>query len=353
MEERIAVLIPAYNPDEKMITLVESMAAEFAHIIVVNDGCDASFSPIFDTVKENVSLVVHEINKGKGRALKTGYAYALEHLSSVQGVVTVDADGQHTVSDVRRCCEVFLANPKEAVFGCRDFTSDEKIPPRSRFGNRLTSRLLKFFCDISLSDTQTGLRVLPREILPAMLEVEGERYEYEMNGIFALKEQGVSWSEVPIEVIYIDDNESSHFNPIKDSLKIYKVFLKFCISSFGSAILDLLIFALLERTIAGLYPLYHIFVSTAVARVCSGTFNFFMNRAVFGGKTKVSTSSGRYLTLWVIQMCVSAILVNGLSRLIPVGTTLIKFVVDTLLFFFSYKIQQKWVFAGESKSRES
>ena len=206
---------------------------------------------------------------------------------------------------------------------------------------------MKFFCDIVLSDTQTGLRVIPMFAVPELLEVKGERYEYEMNAIFAMKDMNLEWTEVPIEVIYIDDNESSHFNPIKDSLRIYKVFLKFCLSSFGSALIDLLIFTLLSHNLAGLLGKYLIQGSTVIARICSGIFNFSINRWIFSGKkkqTKAVVSGPKYLVVWLVQMILSAELVHLGAAYIPISPTVIKIVIDTILFFISYKIQQKWVF---------
>ncbi|MBR1472029.1 MAG: bifunctional glycosyltransferase family 2/GtrA family protein [Lachnospiraceae bacterium] len=348
----IIALIPAYAPEQSMADLIRELTAEFSHIVVVDDGCGEAYAGIFAQAAAfpQVHILKHEENKGKGRALKTGFAYILEHFPKALGVVTLDADGQHTVKDTLCCCEAFRRQPGSIVFGCRDFASDHQIPARSRFGNRLTSRLMKFFCDISLSDTQTGLRVHALSYLPELLKVEGERYEYEMNVIFYLKEIGVPFAEVPIEVIYLNNNESSHFNPIVDSFKIYKVFFKFCISSFGSAILDYLIFLLVSGGLLrflgadAAVMLYRIEISTVIARVCSGLFNYHFNRHIFRSREGVSSSGPRYLLLWVIQMTISALLVKNLVLLAGGKEWLIKPLVDTLLFFISYKVQQLWVF---------
>ncbi len=348
----IIALIPAYNPDKGMIDLVEELSKHFAHIVIVDDGCGEAYAQIFEKVSAypQVKLLKHEENKGKGRAIKTGFSYITEHYADALGVVTLDADGQHTVADTLKCCEKFRENPEGIVFGCRDFASDLQIPARSRFGNRLTSRLMKYFCDISLSDTQTGLRVHSMSYLPQLLEVTGERYEYEMNVIFHLKEIEVPFTEVPIEVIYLNNNEGSHFNPIVDSYKIYKVFFKFCISSFGSGILDYLLFLLLtallkEFATEGSFALtYSIEISTVVARICSGLFNYNFNRKIFQSREGVASSGSRYLLLWLVQMCISAMAVKGFVMLAGGLEWLIKPLVDPTLFFLSYKIQQKWVF---------
>ena len=359
--ESLVALVPAYCPEESMIESVKALSNEFPAVVIVDDGCSDKYLPIFDAVRDLPGVVIlkHPENRGKGCALKTGFKYVLEHFPEAKGVVTLDADGQHTVKDTLRCCEKFLENPGSIVFGCRDFESDEKIPPRSRFGNRLTSRLMKFFCDIKLSDTQTGLRVHSMSYMKELIEVEGERYEYEMNVIFKLKDMDVPFVEVPIEVIYLDNNSSSHFNPIKDSIKIYKVFLKFCISSFGSFLIDIAIFTAICKLIGAfadkesLVYAYEIYIATAIARVCSGIFNYNFNRWIFKSKSKVSSSGPKYLVVWLIQMCISAICVDNLVKLIGGENTLTKsltkFAVDMILFFISYKVQQLWVFKSNKE----
>lgn len=354
-EKQVVVLIPAYNPDQKMTGLIEELSKEYEHIVVVNDGCSKEYDSVFDGLKNNekidgeIHLVVHEVNKGKGRALKTGYSYIMEKFPDALGVITVDADGQHTPTDTRKCVKQFLSEPTKAVFGCRDFSENSGIPARSLFGNRVTSRLMKFFCDIELTDTQTGLRVIPTSAIPELLQVKGERYEFEMNAIFDMKDNDLEWTEVPIEVIYIDNNESSHFNPIKDSLRIYKVFMKFCLSSFGSALLDLIIFTIMSHVLVAVAGDYLIQVSTIIARICSGIFNYCINKWIFSGKkkTKASVSGPKYLLLWLVQMLLSAELVDIAAKFIPINATVIKIVIDTILFFISYKIQQKWVFKSK------
>ena len=336
-EARIVVLVPAYNPDEKMIDFINQLDKDFEHIVVVNDGCDSSFDKIFDAVKEKATIIKHEVNKGKGRALKTGFGYIKDNLSDAYGVVTVDADGQHTPEDTKSCCAKFIETGCKPVFGCRDFLSDTKIPPRSRFGNRLTSHLLQHFCDIKLSDTQTGLRVLPVSSLQDMLEVKGERYEYEMNMIFALKNLGLGWSECPISVIYIDDNESSHFDPIKDSMRIYKVFLGYFAVALVAFILDIVLFTLFVPYIGNVLPAAGIFgavaLGTVAARCCSGVIKLISSRLING--KKVSGYGMRHSVCWVVLMLLSAGIVGGIKAALPViNATVIKVIVDILLSIF-------------------
>lgn len=359
--ESLIALVPAYCPEKSMIESVTALSREFPAVVIVDDGCGEEYAPIFDAVRELPGVVIlkHPENRGKGCALKTGFKYVLEKHPDAKGVVTLDADGQHTVKDTLHCCEEFLKNPDSIVFGCRDFESDEKIPPRSRFGNRLTSRLMKFFCDIKLSDTQTGLRVHSMKYLKELTEVAGERYEYEMNVIFALKDMGVPFVEVPIEVIYLDNNSSSHFNPIKDSIKIYKVFFKFILSSLASYVLDyalsllLLKLALPMGVEKGILPVFlknHITeTSVGVARVCSGIFNFSLNRKVFASREGKARSGVKYFVVWFVQMLLTAGSIKFMVDKLEINYTVSYILVSVILFFISYKVQQLWVFKNKKE----
>ena len=360
MHNDIIALIPAYNPDRGMIQLVQDLKKEIPQIVVVDDGCSSEYDEVFSAIEKDVTLLHHEVNQGKGRALKTGFSYIMEHYPEVKGVVTLDADGQHTVADTVHCCEKFLEDTRTVVFGCRDFLSDTKIPPRSRFGNRLTSRLLKFCNDISLSDTQTGLRVVSYACLKDLCEIRGDRYEYEMNMIFRLKELDIPFVEVPIEVIYIEDNASSHFNPIVDSFKIYKVFFKFILSSVISFLVDIILFTILVKLIPDKEPEgealayllmieYQTVISTWIARIFSGAVNYSINRRVFKREHQSKGSAARYLVLWFVQMMLSAFFVYTLVKVLHGNATITKMIVDVILFICSFKVQQLWVFKSEKK----
>ncbi|MCQ2522065.1 MAG: bifunctional glycosyltransferase family 2/GtrA family protein [Lachnospiraceae bacterium] len=390
--EKVIALIPAYNPDEKMSDLVVELKEKFAHILIVNDGCSSDYDAIFAalapeagravteadgilykdgttifTGPDGVTLLKHNVNKGKGHALKTGITYIKNAFPDALGVVTADADGQHKMKDIVNCCDAFLENPKEAIFGCRDFYGDTEIPARSVFGNRVTSRLMKFFCDIKLSDTQTGLRVLPLSRADLFLSTKGERYEYEMNCIFEMKNADLAWKEVPIEVIYLDGNISSHFNPFLDSIRIYKVFLKFCLSSVGSAVVDIGLFALFSFLFGKIMPdPFMLFgklsvpkakmvpaTSNVLARICSGIFNYSINKMIFKHRGKVRESGPKYLVLFLISMTIATALVTVFTNLCGEKySILIKILVDCVIFFANYKVEQLWVFKNKKKEEE-
>lgn len=356
---RISVIVPSLNPDEKLVSVVKSLKEKgFNDIILVDDGSDDNHKVAFVEASkyEGVSVLVHEVNKGKGRALKTAFEYFLENRPDYEGVVTVDGDNQHKAEDVLKCCEAMISS-ESLILGVRDFSRDD-IPARSKFGNNLTSGIFKTFCRLNISDTQTGLRAIPTKFIRDMLEIKGERYEYETNMLLALKSRSIPFKEVGIQTVYIDDNESSHFNPIKDSIKIYKVIFayffsttafKYTMCSISSWLIDNLLFNLVSFILLALLTRdIRILIATIVARIVSSFYNYLMNaKLVFKSKTNMRVTLVKYYILWLGIMLCSFALVDLFTMLFALNlqlTGLCKIIVDLCLFFASYTIQKKWVF---------
>lgn len=347
------MVIPSYQPDGKLTEVVERLIEKgFQDIVVVDDGGGKAYAPVFEKVSgfPGVTLLTHPENRGKGCALKTAFEYCIKERPDCSGVVTVDGDNQHHADDIYACCEKMSEKPDHVILGARDFSAKE-VPFRSRFGNILTKGVFRLVCGIKITDTQTGLRAIPAQYLPVMTEIEGSRYEYETNMLLELKARGIPFEEVTIRTIYLDENDSSHFNPLKDSIRIYRTIFAFAASSFASSLIDLLLFYLCIRFLTYAVPegMWNIAIATAAARVCSSLFNYNMNRRkVFRGGSKNSII--KYYVLCVLQFAASAGLVSLVSYLLPAGSlgkTLIKAVIDVLLFLFSYQIQREWVFRKE------
>jgi len=224
-----AVLIPAYKPDMKLKDLTDLLLThEDLKIVVVDDGSGTDFKNVFDALDRRVHLISYPVNKGKGGALKTGIRYIYESLPECERLVTADADGQHSYEDIRKVIEKSIACPGALILGSRAF--DGQVPFRSKFGNGLTRFVFRLATRVRVQDTQTGLRGFDREGMEAFVNVPGERYEYEINVLLSAARVKMPIHEVTIKTIYINENESSHFNPVKDSIKIYKCIFKFAFS---------------------------------------------------------------------------------------------------------------------------
>ena len=222
----IAVLIPAWQPDQQLLTVVAALSAySFALVLVVDDGSAPASQTIFDQLRSSgVRVLRHTTNFGKGSALKTGFQAVLADYPAIHGVVTADADGQHTPQDIVQVAEA-LASGRRPVLGTRTFPRG--VPLRSRFGNAITRVIFGMLFGTRLQDTQCGLRGLPVSLLPALLRLKGERYEYEMTMLAYLCRNGWRPLELPIETVYMESNRGSHFHPVWDSMRIYFALLRF------------------------------------------------------------------------------------------------------------------------------
>lgn len=340
------ILIPAYQPDERLTALVKELLAQKLEVVVVNDGstgCEAVFAALEELP---CAVLHHPHNCGKGRALKTGFEWMGTH--GFEAAVTADADGQHTAQDILRVAQAMEQAPGRLVLGARDV---EQMPGRSRFGNSLTRKLFALLYSVRISDTQTGLRGVPlagEGRLEKLLAMEGERYEYEMNMLVFSAQTFDGIVEVPIETIYIGENESSHFRPIKDGMKIYSVLLRrfprFLVSSLLSAALDYGLFAALYYLAFGNAAL-----STACARVVSAVFNYLVNkRVVFRSDSEYYTPL-RYFGLAVVILALNAALMFVFADVLRFPAMLVKVLVECVLYCLSFIVQNNWAHRGKKK----
>ena len=221
---KVVPIIPSLNPDNKLIVLVnELIENNFKKIIIVNDGSESK--DIFDKLseKEECVILTHEVNKGKGCALKTAFKYYKDNLSNdYSGVITLDSDGQHKVSDAKNISNVLVDNDM-FILGTRLFNTKE-TPLRNKTGNRITSFVFKWLYGVYLKDTQTGLRAIPNRLIDLHLNTTGDRFEYEINALIDLVKAKVKILQIDIKTVYLENsNKNSHFNPFVDSYRIYKI----------------------------------------------------------------------------------------------------------------------------------
>lgn len=356
------VLIPTLHPDHLLLQYAEDLVSHgFKKIVIVDDGSGPDYKFIFDELKKNSSCEVigYAVNAGKGHALKFGLRYILEHYPNAAGIVTADSDGQHTARDVFKVSEALLLNPQKLIIGSRDFKTNN-VPLTSRAGNRLTSFFFALLYGKWLPDTQTGLRGFSMNLIPLMLEVPGNRFEYEMNMLILASNRLVSFHIVTIETIYIEENRRSHFRPFHDSMLVYlqlfKNFFKYASASGLSTALDILLFTLLDKwllPLTGLKPditilwglSLSVLIANSLARICSSLFNFKANKSFVFQVDKCKGAFPRYVVLASFILIISTTLISTLSSRLNIDNTLLKILIDSVLFFVNYRLQRSWVFA--------
>ena len=348
----VAAVIPVFNPEPGLMALVDKLLCAYQTVVVVDDGSLEDVGA-FDLLPAGVEVLRHERNMGKGRAIKTAIAHLFAKHPEVDSAVFVDGDGQHAPEDVANVVAESLRSGN-VVLGVRDFSS-AGIPFRSRFGNVWTSFLVRLIYRFPIRDTQTGLRAIPRRLFSEMLAIEGDRYEYEMRLFGAMKALDEKIGQVPIKTIYIAGNRTSHFNPIKDSIRVYRGllggrFLKFCVSAVLSFAVDNGVFIFLFRmlSLGGLQREAAISSALVVARVISALANYYGNRKlVFSSNSRVGLSLVKYSLLAVFVMalsCLGTTLISAIWDVDGYAVAAVKILVDLVLFVVSYQAQKRWVF---------
>lgn len=288
LEKILNIVIPAYEPDFHLLDLIDNLNNYFSNfnIIIVDDG-SSDKSIFFDALnKDNVVILHHDKNMGKGEALKTAFRY-IKELGNESIIVTADSDGQHKPLDIKRIYDFYLSHEGALVLGSRQF--ENEVPAKSRFGNDVSRGLLRMCFNKHLNDTQTGLRAFDTSLIDFMLEIRGSRFEYEMNMLSEAVKHDVSIHELKIETIYINENKGSHFKPVKDFLKISFSIIKYRLSNLLMYFFDVFLFVLLSEVFrTNSYALIH---ASYIASISSFIIYLWINLCglAYGDKKLLST----------------------------------------------------------------
>ncbi len=242
-------------------------------VIVVDDGSGENYKSIFTKAAELSELITFEKNQGKGAALKAAFTYIKENCPDYQNIITADSDGQHKSEDIKRVSEE-LSQGASFVLTVRKRV--DKIPFRSKIGNNLSKFVYTTLTGHYFSDNQSGLRGFCRKHLDWLTVVGGNRYDYEMNMLYYADMQSIPITTIQIDAIYIDNNSTSHFNPLTDTLKIYRQLFK-------SARITLFAFLLCETLIlftAIFLGNHYIHFTVSAAGTAATVFHIIMNKFV-------------------------------------------------------------------------
>ncbi|MPN11900.1 hypothetical protein SDC9_159209 [bioreactor metagenome] len=178
-------------------------------------------------------------------------------------------------------------------------------------------------------------------MLPWLCEISGDRFEYEMNMLLEASSAGYSFNEIDIDTVYIEENKSSYFHPLKDSLKVYLPIIKFSMSSLLSGVLDFLLLGLIQLVTSNL------FLAVVGARICSAIFNYTVNKLYVFSKLKhvsIKTSLPRYFILVALIMLLNYGVIDIYYSVIGLSLFLAKILTEITIFFFSYWSQRRFVF---------
>ena len=343
MKKRIA-LIPSYEPDTTLLGVVSELLSNSFTVVVVNDGSNPSFDEVFSKLPSEVHYLSYEVNQGKGHALKYGFEYIKEHFEEDSIVVTLDSDGQHRVSDAMKICDV-CEEVGGIVLGSRYF--GKGTPRKSRFGNFMARMTFLISTHHKIYDTQTGLRAFDYSLLDRLIGIKGDRYEYEMNVLLDAVRNDIPLKEETIETIYINDNVGTHYNPFKDTFRIFKEVIKFSLSSLIGFLVDFAAFSLL--TLIPSTWQYWTLACNVIARVISASVNFTINyKLVFKSKDNVALAILKYALLALFILGCNTALLWLLTDKAGMNKYLAKVIVEITMFITSWLVQRLFVFRKKS-----
>ena len=334
----IVFLVPSYQPTDILFGLLEGLrCASSAPIVIVDDGSGADYAAVFERVRQmdGVTVLTNAVNLGKGAALKHGMNYILVHHPDCVGVVTADADGQHAAADILHVAAALQDDPDRVMFGVRAF--DTEVPLRSRFGNTVSRHIYRFLIGIDLSDTQTGLRGIPRRLMEFCLAIRANRYEFETEQLVVIKSNRMSVREIPIQTIYFESNRDSHFRPLRDSARIYFVLLRYSIASVITEMADLAVFATVMAASGDLVW------SNVIGRLVALWVQFMLlQRFVFRLRGGAGTLA-MYLGLVVVSGVISTALQLQIANLVPFPVAA-KVMAEVMVFVFNFLFLRDFVF---------
>lgn len=354
----VTVVIPSLDPDDRLLEVMRGAKEKGFHdFLLIDDGSAPAHQRYFEAaaLEFHCTVLHHPKNLGKGCALKTAFRWLLENRPEIAGCVTVDGDNQHHKDDIAACTAMMLHEKQDALYlGVRDFQADN-VPARSRFGNVCTAFVFRTFCGLHINDTQTGLRVFPRSILPQMLEISGSRFEYETNMLLMCKKLGIPIRQHTIQTIYIEENKSTHFHPVRDSIRIYGVILRFFPASIPSYVLDNLLFLRFNRFFRKHRCKHHLMWSVFGARAISAPVHHLLSRGSASRSDRsTKTAARRNVIIRCLQCICSLFATKLLSRPFrnrQKAEGWIKAIMDIVFGASGYRIRQRLDIRGKKNSQ--
>jgi glycosyltransferase involved in cell wall biosynthesis len=212
--EKIAVIIPALNAERTLPRVVVEARAQLEPVLVIDDGSSDATGEVAAAV--GATVMRHPVNRGKGGALKTGFAWALEN--GFDGVITLDADGQHLASEIPKFLRERERSGADLIIGGRSHLF-EQMMPRRRMANRFSAACIAFASGVKITDSQSGFRFYSANLLRSM-KLRTNGFDMESEVIVRAGRRKFGIVTIPIELGFVDGIATSHYKPLEDTLRI-------------------------------------------------------------------------------------------------------------------------------------
>ncbi len=361
MGSNAVIVIPALNPPSSLAPYVSTLIDRgFSRIIVVNDGSRTDKLPIFTKLKRMGAFVIdHDVNRGQGASLKTGFQYYLDHFSGdSDGVITLSADRPVHPEDVEKIASS-LHNEQAMgsfalVVGTRDLNGRLVSDYDYHMGG-VMKLLYHMLMGVRLNDPLSGVFGIPDLRVAQCVDIEGDRFSYVTS--LTMSFEKIGFLQVPIEYTFYEPDTERTYRKVGDTVlilfTIFKKFIIYSITSVSASILDIVMFSIFTGIVFR-GSRFSIIYATICARLISASANYLMTKNfVFHFKSdsaqENTKSAGAFMLLSAAQCLCSAFAVSAMKALLGGSVVGIKVLVDLTLFFISYKIQHKYIFKDDQK----
>ncbi len=214
MTERIAVIIPALNAERTVPRVVQKARLKIEPVVVIDDGSSDATGEVARAV--GAIVLRHDVNRGKGAALKTGFAWAREN--GYDGVITLDADGQHLPGEIPKFLQEREESGADLIIGGRAHLFEQMLP-RRRNANRFSAWCIAKCSGQRITDSQSGFRFYSARLIDG-IKLRTDGFDMESEVIVRAGRRGYKIVTIPIELGFVDGLSTSHYKPLKDTLRI-------------------------------------------------------------------------------------------------------------------------------------
>jgi glycosyltransferase involved in cell wall biosynthesis len=221
LQRKIMILIPCYR-EESAIRNVASQAIQtgLGDVVIVDDGSPDKTAD--EARAAGAHVIVHEVNKGKGAAMITGFTYALEN--NYEAVITLDGDGQHPPTEIINFVNAWNETNADMIVGTR-MGNTENMPFIRLATNKFMSWLLSKSLGQRVSDTQNGFRLYTAKVLPICIDCSSGGFSAESEHLLQISLHGFKIAEAPTSTIY--GEEKSKIRPVRDTIRFFKMLSHF------------------------------------------------------------------------------------------------------------------------------
>lgn len=214
MSERIAVIIPALNAAPTLDSVVRAARLHQEPVVVVDDGSSDATSAVAKAA--GAEVLRHDINRGKGGALRTGFQWALAN--GFDGVITLDADGQHLPAEIPKFIQARIESGADLIIGGRAHLFHGMLP-RRRMANRFSAWAIAVASGTQVTDSQSGFRFYSKKLIGAV-PLRANGFDMESEVIVRAGRSGFRILTIPIALGFVNGISTSHYRPVKDTLRI-------------------------------------------------------------------------------------------------------------------------------------